>query len=110
MLLRWKRLMLLRFTQASEIQAAGLTDKPMTWIPGTFINVYVYTNRVHLKLDTSISCSRMFKPRTDFIQTLFSEHMYLFFFFCSNNKGSPDDNNYDNSDRQHFQHLLKYEY
>jgi hypothetical protein len=113
-LLRWKRLMLLPSTQASEIQAASLTQKPVTWIPGTFINVYVHllkffhTNRVNLKLDTSVSCSRMFKPRTDFIQTLFSEHMYHI--FCSNNKGSPDDNNYDNSNRENFRHLLKSEY
>jgi hypothetical protein len=80
------RVLLFPSIQASEIQAASLIDKPVTWTPGTFINVYVHlltffhTNRVNLKFDNSVSCSRILKPRTDFIQTLFSEHVYNFFF------------------------------
>jgi hypothetical protein len=30
--------------------------------------------------------------------------------FLNNNKGFPDDKNYYNSNKQHFQHLLKSEY
>lgn len=56
--------MLLSSTQASEIQAASLIDKPVTWFPGTLINgydhflKYFHTYRVNLKPDTSVSCSK----------------------------------------------------